>query len=247
LLVGGAPVPWLPTVDPEVVIWSDLKSHVFHATFLANPFAIPAGTRTFFDGPLGPIASRDRYTEARFNYLILMGGDYGPWSASLGTFYPSRFIRIEPTEAELNAKRAGLVFRARAVFEQLSFNAMYFRNRQRVTTNPEAEDSSAGGFETFPLREDTLRFGVAAEVFDTRGSLDAVLATGEYDETPNFSLEFRHLEFGASLSREFGHYVRLNLHLNYHVEMNEFTSVALPDSSETARRLDYGGAFEFQF
>lgn len=247
LLLGGAPVPWLPTVDPEVVIWSDLKSHVFHATFLANPFAIPAGTETFGGEPVSPRGG-DRHTEALFNYLILMGADYGPWSASVGTYYPSRFVRILPIETEINARRAALVFRARAVFERVSLNAMYFRNRQHRAFSMDDQDMFEGRqVDEYELNEDTVRLGVVAEAFDTRGTLDAVLVLGRYEETPTFDLEFRHIQFGSTLSREFGHYVRMNLHVNYHIEKNDFSSVMLQDSSETRRRFDYGGAFEFQF
>jgi hypothetical protein len=237
LLLGGAPSPWLPTVQPWVVLWSDLKSHIFHATFMTNPFAIPAGTSTFFNGTIEPHTEADHHTESSFNYLILMGGDYGPWSASVGTHYPTRFFRILPLEREVTATRAGLVFRARATFDHLAFRALYYRTRQ-------ADDDRDGLYEqrdddiVYSWREDVVRVGASAKLFDTEASLDAVVNRGTY----------RHYQLGATLSREFGHYVRMNVHANYYLEQNRVRGGEItPDGSTTRRQFDYGGAFEFQF
>lgn len=251
MLIGGAPVLWLPSVDPAVVVWSDLKSHVFHATFLVNPFAIPAGTTIYGAGAIEPRTRRDRHTESSFNYLILMGGDYGPWSASVGTYYPARFIRMLPLERDVRANRAALVFRARATFQQLTLRALYFRTRQSSANGRGLGDGNGGTYETegvpYALSEDAVRLGATVDAFETQGSLDAVATQGTYDEVPAFDLAFRHLQLGLTISREFGHYVRMNVHLNYHVEHNEFTSATAVNSSDSRAELDYGGAFEFQF
>jgi hypothetical protein len=251
MLIGGAPVLWLPSVDPAVVVWSDLKSHVFHATFLANPFAIPAGSTIYGGGVIEPRTRRDRHTESSFNYLILMGADYGPWSASVGTYYPARFIRMAPLERDVRATRASLTFRARATFEQLAFRALYFRTRQSAANGRGLGDGNGETYETegtsYALAEDTLRLGATVDAFEMRGALDAVVTLGTYEEVPAFDLAFQHLQLGLTLSREFGHYVRMNVHTNYHVEHNEFTSTAATNSSDTRAEFDYGGAFEFQF
>ncbi len=251
MLIGGAPVLWLPSVDPAVVVWSDLKSHVFHATFLANPFAIPAGSTIYGGGVIEPRTRRDRHTESSFNYLILMGADYGPWSASLGTYYPARFIRMAPIERDVRATRASLVFRARATFEQLAFRVLYFRTRQSVANGRGLGDAHGDTQDAdgppYALSEDAVRLGATVEAFETQGSLDAVVQRGTYEESPTFDLAFQHLQLGLTISREFGHYVRMNVHTNYHVEHNEFTSSTAANSSETRTELDYGGAFEFQF
>jgi hypothetical protein len=250
-LVGGAPVAWLPSVDPEVVIWSDLKSHVFHATFLANPFAIPAASPVYGGEARTPRTEADGHTESHFNYLILMGGDYGPWSASAGTYYPARYIRLLPFQRDVRAKQAALVFRARATFEWLAFSAMYFRVRQDDPEgdglwNGENDEDETQGI-PYALREDTVRLGASVELFEMKGSLDTVLTRGEYQEEPAFGLDFKHLQLGTTLSREFGHYVRMNVHVNYHIENNHFERDDGTERRQTRTQLDYGGAFEFQF
>lgn len=247
LLIGGAPSPWLPTVEPRVVLWSDLKSHVFHATFMTNPFAIPAGTSTFFNGVIEPNTEADHHTENSFNYLILMGGDYGPWSASVGTYYPTRFFRVLPLQREVTATRASLVFRARLTFDRLAFRALYYRTRQ-------ARGDGEGLYETvdqgiaYSWRDDTLRIGASAELFDTDASVDVVMNRGDYREGADIEFQYRHYQVGATLSREFGHYVRMNVHVNHYLEQNQVHGgQATPDGSTTRRQFDYGGAFEFQF
>ncbi|HEU5074548.1 MAG TPA: hypothetical protein VFU02_10250, partial [Polyangiaceae bacterium] len=134
MLIGGAPIPWLPTVDPKLVLWSDLKSHLFHATFLANPLAVPAGTPVYLGDAKLPASTEQSYhTEPNFNYLILMGIDVGPWSASMGTYYPLRYIKAKKQVREVSARHAGLTFRARAIWAALELHAMYFRSRQSAS------------------------------------------------------------------------------------------------------------------
>lgn len=252
MLVGGAPIPWLPTVDPKLVLWSDLKSHLFHATFLANPLALPAGTPVYLgDAALPPYTEHSYQTEPNFNYLILMGIDFGPWSASMGTYYPVRYIKGKRQVREVSARHAGLVFRARAIWTALELHALYFRSRQSASASkglaiedPIADDSEN---KSYILDEDTVRAGATARVFDTDLALDAVVSRGVHTDSGGFDLTFRHYQLGATISREFGHYVRMNVHTNYHIESNDFVEEDGVTNDATEYVLDYGGAFEFQF
>ena len=270
LLLGGAPVMWLPTIDPNVVLWSDLKSHVFHASFIANPFAIPAGTNTLVNAVQQPRTEADFHTESSFNYLILMGVDYGPWSASVGPHYPTRFFRLLPRSMEITATGAGLALRARATFDHLAFRLLYFRWRQtehdgdglRADGGPNFDESAPGGAgdpasdaptnvaqwpPPYRIKEDTLRAGVSADAFDTELNADLVYRRGEYAEEPLLDFALRHYELGLTLSREFGHYVRMNVHTNYHRERDEAVGEQSGKNAKTWTQFDYGGAFEFQF
>ena len=252
MLIGGAPIPWLPTVDPKVVLWSDLKSHLFHATFLANPLALPAGTPVYLgDAGLTPYTDHSYQTEPHFNYLILMGIDFGPWSASVGTYYPVRYIKGKKQAREVDARHAGLTFRARAIWNALELHALYFRSRQSgengkglTIENPIVENFEE---KNYILNEDTVRAGATATLFETDLALDAVVSRGHHEDSDGFDLAFRHYQLGATISREFGHYVRMNLHTNYHVESNDFVEEDQSTHDATEYVLDYGGAFEFQF
>jgi len=252
MLIGGAPIPWLPTVDPKLVLWSDLKSHLFHATFLANPLALPAGTPVYLgDAGLEPYTKRSYQTEPHFNYLILMGVDFGPWSASVGTYYPVRYIKAKQQVREVSARRAGLTFRTRAVWNALELHALYFRSRQSgedgkglSIDNPIVDDADQ---KDYILNEDTVRAGATATVFETDLALDAVLSRGHHEDSDGFDLAFRHYQLGGTISREFGHYVRMNVHTNYHIEQNDFVEEDGSTHDGTEYIFDYGGAFEFQF
>ena len=250
MLVGGAPIPWLPTVDPKLVVWSDLKSHLFHATFLANPVAIPAGTPVYVNGGLKPYTDESYHTEPHFNYEILMGVDFGPWSASMGTYYPVRYIKAKSQVREVSATRSGLAFRARAIWNALELHAMYFRSRQSGSDGKGLRVEGLSEDQTgkdYTLDEDTVRAGATARVFDTDLALDAVVSSGDHEDSDVFELAFRHSQLGATISREFGHYVRMNVHTNYHIEQNDFAEEDGSTHDGTEYIFDYGGAFEFQF
>jgi hypothetical protein len=219
-----------------------------------------------------PRTDSNFHTESSFNYLILMGADYGPWSASVGTYYPTRYFRLLPREQEVTATRGGLVLRARAVWDQVSFRALYFRARQKERNGdglepgyvlfdvggapepgampgvPMQEDTEFDPNEVaYELNEDTLRAGATIEAFDTELRTDLVFKRGEYAEEPTVRFKFRHYQLGLTLSREFGHYVRMNVHTNYHIETNDTVDDAGVQDARTRREVDYGGAFEFQF
>lgn len=247
LLLGGAPIPWLPTIDPKLVLWSDLKSHIFHATFLANPVAIPAGTAVYVNGPLPPYTESSYHTEPHFNYLILMGADYGPWSASLGTYYPVRYIKGKSQVREVDATRSALAFRARLIFDRVEFRALYFRNRQERSDAKGLHVEQNFGAEGYSLSEDTVRTGVVLDAFESQLSVDAVVSRGAHQSSDGFKLDFRDYQLGATISREFGHYVRMNIQTNYHIEHNDFDDETGAEQQVTRRLFDYGGAFEFQF
>src|SRR5690606_14457671 len=173
------------------------------------------------------------------------------WSASMGTYYPARYIKGKRQQREVSARRAGLAFRARAIWTAFELRALYFRSRQS------ADDGQGLTFEdqlvddvsdkSYVLDEDTVRAGATARVFDTDLALDAVVSRGEHDDSQGFELSFRHYQLGATISREFGHYVRMNVHANYHIESDDFTEEDGAKSSATEYVFDYGGAFEFQF
>jgi hypothetical protein len=251
MLLGGAPIPWLPTVDPKVVLWSDLKSHIFHATFLANPVAVPAGTPIYIDGAIPPSTDASYHTEPHFNYLILMGGDFGPWSGSMGTYYPSRYMKAKAQKREVSAMRSGLVFRARAIWDALELRALYFRSRQSGSDGQglslESSPSEVEAIANYTLHEDTVRAGATARLFDTDLVLDGVVNYGRHADSNGYELEFRHYQIGSTISREFGHYVRMNVHANYHIESNYFVEEDGSSHDATQQIFDYGGAFEFQF
>ena len=251
MLLGGAPIPWLPTVDPKVVLWSDLKSHIFHATFLANPVAVPAGTPIYIDGAIPPSTDASYHTEPHFNYLILMGVDFGPWSGSMGTYYPARYMKAKTQAREVSATRSGLVFRARAIWDALELRALYFRSRQSGSNGKGLRlDNSSVNVEEiadYTLNEDTVRGGATARLFDTDLVLDGAVNFGRHADSNGFELDFRHYQIGTTISREFGHYVRMNVHANYHIESNDFVEEDASTHDGTKQLFDYGGAFEFQF
>ena len=87
---------WLPELFPMNIIQSEVKIHFFNTLFIGNTKldALPAGTRYYTqDGDNLNYSNNLKYSynpylEINYNYMLLLGGDYGPYSVSIGLFYP---------------------------------------------------------------------------------------------------------------------------------------------------------------
>ncbi|MGE3758677.1 MAG: hypothetical protein AB7H97_13020, partial [Pseudobdellovibrionaceae bacterium] len=90
---GTPVVEWTPTFTPPFVIRTEVKSHLFHASFVGNlPFISAGADRFYWDPDLNfsdlAKSKSSLFAGISFNYMALMGFDWGPWSASFGTYFP---------------------------------------------------------------------------------------------------------------------------------------------------------------
>ncbi|MDH5216164.1 MAG: hypothetical protein OEX19_00580 [Gammaproteobacteria bacterium] len=93
----------LPYVGPLFLIRSDFKSHFFSGSFEGNIESLSAGSNVSFDGE--DKSSVDIHTDATdvlrprmvesFNYLAVMGADFGPFSLGVGSYFPVHRIRFD--------------------------------------------------------------------------------------------------------------------------------------------------------
>lgn len=117
--IGTTDSEWIPELYPAPVIQSEVKTHFFNTVFAGNMnlAALPAGSRLYTsDGDSLTYTnslnySYNPYVEINFNYMLLLGGDYGPYSASLGMFYPVYAININYHVREITAAETSPAFR----------------------------------------------------------------------------------------------------------------------------------------
>lgn len=110
--IGWVAMEHTPLIGPLGGITSAVKSHFFHGYFAGNLQNIPAGR---------PVISQNADTFFRnqqraqlitsFNYLGLLGADYGPFSLSFGYFYPSFGLKLGNKAREVLGSRTSIALR----------------------------------------------------------------------------------------------------------------------------------------
>jgi hypothetical protein len=270
--VGAVPVEWLPTVQPTFAIRSEVKSHIFHATFVGHVPSLSAGNGYFLNalphsdgGKLDTSGtslhfknSENAFTGSAYNYMALMGADWGPWSFSVGYFYPIYMIWVRGQYREVLASSFSPVarviytkknWRLRAIYSQSSSKANDgVDNRQINAGNDSAQDILSqfelttqffrAGFDWNPT--DELSFGI-----------DQVFLNGRYHETTQPTafrnkMNFNHLTTSAYVGHQFGDYISVKAYANFFRTDEDYKFSNVSDK-ETDSFVNYGGIFEFIF
>jgi len=256
--VGVAASPWLPIVEPTLSFQSDVKSHFFTASFVGQLPFLPAGSSAL-EGEQGFLPQETTpAVDELFNYLVLMGGDWGPFSASGGVMYRNARVAFAGlNRRELKADSMTPVARLMWVGARARARAMYFRTRQ---DRPQGEGWRAMSFADQPrgsvgyaLSLDTVRAGVDLDLpFDLSLSADQILTFGSYREAGTGSIDILHALSSLALTAQFSRYVATKGYLNiFHRRYDIARDVAAPQEvvagSAARTNFQFGGALEFLF
>ena len=267
--LGTVPNEYVPTPEPFFLARSDVKSHVFHATFVGNLSSLPAGT-DFYTEQVSEIEKQyikpknKIQTAPSLNYLALMGGDYGPWSFSFGTYYPNYMVKYVNSDQgidefrEILASKVSPIFRLmyttknmkiRGIYSKTSYNEANQPNDKQISVDPEV--SVVGYLNSFDFESQFLRAGIEYQLTDlVQVGIDQRFLTAEYNETTssNFlnQLSFDHYITNFFIRHWFGEKVTLKLYVNF-VQLEEKVFVNNFSDSESLSEFPIGGAFEFVF
>jgi hypothetical protein len=256
--IGVALSPWLPVLSPTMSFQSDVKSHFFNATFVGHLPSLPAGNSAFRDEtallPQGTTPAVDEL----YNYLALMGGDWGQFSVSGGVLYRDLRIAFSKTDRrEISADAMSPVARVMWIGPRLRVRAMYFRTRQnrshgegrRSLPIGDSDESETPGYK---LSLDTVRAGCDLEAFhDLSLSVDQVLTMGSYREPTAASLDLTHAFSSFALTAQFSRYVAVRglftlEHRRYDITPAA-SNAALKPGLTTRTNYHLGGTLEFLF
>ena len=253
--VGVVASPWLPLIDPTLGFQSDVKSHFFTASFVGHLVSLPAGSSAFqAEEALFPQGTTPAVDEL-YNYLVMMGGDWGRFSVSGGALYRSVRVAFARDERrEISADALTPVVRFMWIGASMRLRAMYFRTRQ---DRPLGEgwrrlDSSQAN-PAYDLSLDTFRAGVDLDLpMDLSLSADQILTFGSYRETGVATLDMVHALSSVVLTAQFSRYVATKGYFNLsHRRYDTTRASAGPDSivtgATTRTNVQLGGALEFLF
>jgi hypothetical protein len=261
--VGVLGSPWLPIVEPTLGFRSDVKSHFFNASFVGHLVSLPAGSRVFAAeaalAPMGDVPAVDQL----YNYLVLMGADWGRLSLAGGTLYPIlRICFSRSVRREIAADEMSPAVRVMYVAPALRVRAMYFRTAQdrqggegwnRLGGEDYYSPSPAGEPQrpAYGLEVNSLRVGVDVELPRSLSlSADQLVTWGRYDESGLGSLDLVHAFTSLALTAQFSHYVATRGYVNlFHRRYETSVSAAIPDipAGRTDTSYQFGGALEFLF
>lgn len=260
---------------------SDLKAHVFHMHFEGNVAGIPAGTSVYktlgIDGSMGTNENFGGRSEVQtgMNYLLLMGGDYGPLSLSAGYYYPDTAVRVGSIFREVLASKKSYAFRVmwtekawrvRAiVVPVIDFSSLSPTSTDLAyDTTFRALDGSGGvGPVSFSYKGRFFRTGIDydwSKLLQT--SLDFLYHHGEYQDVmstdpsryyggtaPSFasdSYTFDRFALTLSVRQDFGDYIGVRLSGAYDQYVTDYNMGGVK-SATTWAPMTWGGAIEFVF
>jgi hypothetical protein len=245
--IGRISNPSLPHAGPSLSVRSDLKSHFFHAYFAGHLPSLAAGSSAFVANELIPRYPGRGAVDDLYNYLMLMGGDWGPWSLSVGTLYRNfRLGLFESQERELTAEAASKVVRLGMTGRSYALRLLYFRTRQS------RDEGSTGNYNSIPtqhqLRMDTVRAGVTWEpkAWLQLGA-DEIFSRGQYWEgnaQGQTKLKIFQAMTHLFVRQTFSDYISVMALVTF----RQFHNSTTPDLGiKSFADYDLGGAIEFLF
>ncbi len=253
--LGVAISPWLPIVDRTLSFQSDVKSHFFTASFVGHLISLPAGSSAFqSESAIFPQGTTPAVDEL-YNYLMLMGADWGPLSVSGGVMYRSVRVAFAQYERrEISADTMTPVARLMWIGLRTRVRAMYFRTRQNRAQGEgwRALDSSLSA-PAYALSLDSLRGGVDLDLpYDLSVSADQILTVGSYRESGVAAIDIVHALSSVVLTAQFSRYVATKGFFNleyHHYDITRYASgpASIVAGPVTRTNLQLGGALEFLF
>lgn len=260
--VGSFPMRYAPSAEHFTGVSTELKSHLFHASFTGNLGALSAGS-TFYTRTTNLIersrGDLDRsHFAPGFNYIALMGIDYGPLSGSFGTYFPIFAFIADDNFREVLSPKVQSIFRAMFTIPKLQ--AMLLFSKGEVGSNTgvtdrdisiDGETSVIGVVDRYELSYEYLNADVRYDITEEfSAGAQAIMVRGNYREvSPTLvtnTFDFNHTTFVARLRHQFGNYVALSAHLKMFEQTQKFTFVGQM-VDEPLKATVFGGTFEFIF
>jgi hypothetical protein len=257
--IGVVASPWLPIVEPTFGFQSDVKSHFFTASFVGHLISLPAGNAAFKEEvalfPQGTTPAVDEL----YNYLMLMGGDFGPFSLSGGALYRSVRVAFSDRDRyEITADAWSPVVRLMWIGAHLRLRAMYFRTRQDRSTGEglrmiNSNFSDESGDLAYDLHMDSLRAGVDLDLpMDLSVSADQILTVGSYRQASVASMDIVHALTSIVLTAQFSRYVATKgyfnlMHRRYDITRDAAGPSSIVPGAKNRTNVQLGGALEFLF
>ncbi len=261
-VVGQRAHEFTPNTEPVLSLRTDVKSHAFHALFIGNALALSAGSSAFSTNEDSKLDKKDLTVQSTFNYMALMGGDYGPYSLSGGFYFPTFAVKVGDEMREILGSKASYAvrfmytkrnLRARAIGSLTEYQSGQVKEDQVISKSPIQSGPTPKTFEFDAL---FLRAGLDYSFSPQfSASLDGIYLAGNYRETKDFNapagllasdIKFTKWTTQMMLRQSFGRYVALSAYVNL-VQSNYESNFLGKDLDRQRQGLRYFGSLEFIF
>lgn len=252
---------WVPNAEPVFSLRSDVKSHIFHGLFIGNVAGVAAGNSIFLQNSfLNPTG--DLTVQPSFNYLAMMGADYGPYSLSVGFFYPTFAIKVKDQMREVLGSSVSYAvramytlshFRARVIGSYTDYSDGNASKSEVITQS--GASGELGSPQSFTFNALFLRGGIDFDFSDQLSAgVDGIIVNGNYKEHSNDgsgtfyddNIRFNRLTIQPYVRQSFGDYVSLSAYVD--ILQNNFKANFLnQDSSRQQQESRFFGTLEFIF
>lgn len=251
---GSKVQEFAPNAEPVFAIRSDVKSHFFHGLFMGNVLGIPAGS-TVFDSFARP--SGDVTVQPSFNYMALMGADYGPYSASVGFYFPSFGIRVGEEYREVRGSSVSYAIRGMYTKSKFRVRAVGAATKYESASAKEEEVTARTGKDGTDFAPNSFKFdavfvrgGFDFDLSDKiRIGTDLISVTGNYKEKVGAQandIRFKRITIQPYIQQHFSHYVSITAYAD--LIQNTFEANFLnQDNDREQRESRFFGTFEFIF
>jgi hypothetical protein len=254
-VIGAKPHEYIPNAEPVFSLRSDVKSHFFHGLFIGNVAGLPAGNKVFSTDFMKPNA--ELTVQNSFNYLAMMGGDYGPYSLSIGFYFPTYGIKVRDEYREVLGSSASYALRAMYTKSHWRFRAIAaptdYESKRPLKTDVLARTGVDGpefAPDTFSFDAIFVRAGVDYQFSDRiEFGVDGISTSGNYKETigaQSNSVKFTRLTIQPYIQQNFSHYTSLTAYVNF-IQHSFESNFNNQDQDREQRETRFFGTFEFIF
>lgn len=257
--VGGQAAEFSPYIQPFSGIRSDLKAHIFHLSFVGDIRGLSGGSAVFTEQvniDKNKIGGNGE-GQIGMNYMLLMGGDYGPLSLSAGFFYPTHFFRVGTGFREIKANQRSIAYRAMWTLSKMKFYGLFsnFDFKSGAAT-----DDDYGRYYlispliSYSLNGQLLRGGWSWDIDNlTRLSVDGLMNRALYSgrsASASESFDLNRWAAAATIRRDFGDYIGLSVTATWSFIDRNFSSLPVtsgattPGTREQENPFTVGGQLE---
>lgn len=262
-VVGSKAHEFTPNTEPFFGVRTDVKSHAFHALFIGNAAGLSAGTGVFL-GSNSVLDMKGQVTvQPTFNYMALMGADYGPYSVSGGFYFPTFGIKVRDEYREILGSSASYALRTmytRRDFRLRALGSLTSYSQGRPTKKDllarTGNSGSAESVNSYRFNALFLRAGVDYDLSkQLRLSLDGVYVGGDYKESRTYlnpngtfgsDIRFKKITTQFQVRQSFGDYIAISGYLNLNQNFYESNFINT-DLDKEQKETQFFGSLEFIF
>ncbi len=160
--IGYKPLDSVPIVRSISGITSQFKSHLIHGILVGNLNGLAAGNALYSNGGAwndDPSKHRESlWGQNSFNHMTLLGGDYGPWSVSFGSYFPVFAFGQKNELREVVSSTSSFVLHVGYLGSDWLTEGFFYNTKIRGTCDDKMSDNDSVSVSNQTIKYMSLRF-----------------------------------------------------------------------------------------